>query len=371
MVIGVGKSPDTYSSQQINLASRWAEMGHNVDLFTLSGQGLESVDFGPNFRIRLCPGFIPTNRGIPLMLGVKNELQRKSYDFILVSEHYQPATAMACLASENAIIYQGQNSPGSSLPSKLILMLLESTFGRISRRKCAGVIAKTDKAASFVTARGYSPVEVIPCGYDETHFFPPSLEQREKSRASLGLEPDEVILVYAGNLLPRRDVGSIIRALAMLESKRRKVRLLVAGEGPQLEPLKSLGAALGIAEKVVFLGLLPRSRLRDVYWAGDFFILGSHYEIFGLVILEAMACGLLVISTPVGAAADIIRDNHNGFIFPIGAAGTLANTLNKVIDSSKLLTRIKEVALRDVQVYAWPTIAQRIVTFANSLSLRA
>jgi len=229
-------------------------------------------------------------------------------------------------------------------------------------------VAKTSEAARFIEARGFSPVEVIPCGYDETRFFLPSLDERARSRASLGLAPDEHVLVCAGNLLPVRDVGSVIKALAILKHRGKNARLLVAGRGPELQTLKKQAIELGVEGEAFFLGLLPWMRLREVYWAGDVFIFPSRYEIFGLVLLEAMACGMLVVGTPVAAAKDIISDGKNGFIFPTSHPQALAGMLETVIDKPEAVAGLKERAWRGVQNLTWQVIAQRIVDFVQELS---
>ena len=368
MVVGYGMSPETYSSQQVNLALRWAEAGHKVDLLTLRGQGLESTPLHSHITVRLCPGVMLSKRGLPLMYGVRDAMQGQDYDFVLASEHYQPATAMACMASSRVLIYQALNSAGNSLRGRIVFGIMEAIFGRISRERCIGVVAKTNQAAHFVEARGFSPVEVIPCGYDETRFFPPAPDERERCRASLGLASDEHVLVYAGNLIQRRDVGSAIEALAILKQKGNNVRLLVAGKGPQLQALERQTIELGAEAEVLFLGLLPWMRLREIYWAGDVFVFPARNEGFGLVLLEAMACGMLVVSTPVGAAKNIISDGENGFIIPIGHPQAIADILEKGIDNPEAVAGLEERASRDIRNYTWQAIAQRIVSFAQALS---
>jgi glycosyltransferase involved in cell wall biosynthesis len=368
VVVGFGKSPDTYSSQQINLAVRWANSGHHVDVLTLPGQGLEAVDLRDSINVHLCKGAMMGSSGLPLMQGVRATVRDGGYDLVLSSEHYQPATAQACLGSSRVLIYQGQNWSGASLRNHLLLRALELSFGRISRRRCMGVVAKTRLAADFVKERGYTPVEVIPCGYDETRFSPPEPEQRVTLRSGMGLSPDALVLVYAGNLIARRDVGCAVKALAGLRQRGMDVHLLIAGVGVEKEKLQQLADEMGVQDRVRFLGLLPWERLRDVYWTGDVFVFPSQYEIFGLVILEAMACGMVVMSTPVGAASDVIVDGENGYIVPIGSPETIAGIGERLACDASLLHRVQARALGDVQRLTWRTVSQRMIDYYEGLS---
>lgn len=366
LVVGLGMSPETYSSQQINLAARWAEAGHQVDIITLRGQGLQAAALRPGVTVHPRPGLLLGRQGLPLMFGVGDAVRGGGYDFVLASEHYQPATAAACMASRAVLIYQGQHWAGSSLKNRLLLRSAEETFGRVSRARCLGVVAKTSAAAQFVQARGFRPVQVIPCGYDETRFLPPSGQEREAGRRSLALAPDEHALVYAGKLLPVRDVASALRALAILRQRGRNVRLVVAGQGPEQNALQRDALELGVGDRVSFLGVLPWRRLRQVFWAGDAFLFPSRYEIFGLVLLEAMACGLPVVSTPVGGAADLIHDGSNGFLVPIGDPAAMAAAVERVLANPAVAAGLRETASNLAAEHTWTIVAWKMADYAAS-----
>jgi glycosyltransferase involved in cell wall biosynthesis len=263
------------------------------------------------------------------------------------------------------LIYQGQHSAGSSRANRLVLRAAEATFGQVSRRRCLGVVAKTNEAARFIQARGFAPVQVIPCGYDESRFFPPTRQERDRCRGALGLSSDELALVYAGKLLPVRDVGSAVEALSILRRRGRSVRLLVAGRGPELDALMRKARELEVEARVSFLGLLPWRQLRDLYWAGDVFVFPSLREIFGLVLLEAMACGLPIVSTPVPAAEDTIDDGRNGYLVPPADSAAMAAAVERVLADPGLAASMREAVCGTAGQYAWNVVAQSVIEYAS------
>ncbi|MFQ5889826.1 MAG: glycosyltransferase family 4 protein [Gemmatimonadota bacterium] len=360
-VLGALGTPSTYSSQQLNLARCWAEDGHSVDLITMKGQELERACLGPGVRLHLLSGIALGGIRLALMWATKDILRGDDYDFVLASEHYQPETAAACIQSSRVLIYQGQNWPGASFKNRTALRLLEASVGRVTRERCMGVIAKTRRARDFLAERGFAPIRVIPCGYDDSRFFPPSPKQRAEARDALGASVGEMVMVYAGNLVKRRDVASAVRAVGLLARQGRRVRLLVVGDGPEGPRLRSLAASLHLRKDVAFTGVLPWSRLRQVFWAGDVFVFPAHYEIFGLVVLEAMACGLAVLSTPVGGAADLLRDGENGTFIPPGDPAALADRITSLLDAPDHLEAIRHAARREVRHLTWKTVAGRFI----------
>ena len=120
--MGAGKTPETYTSQQINLARFWAEAGHYVHLITSQREGVYEALRHKRIRVFIRPSlWLVGKKRIPLiLLGGWRQIWCGDYDIIFSSEHYQPATALACLLSSHVIVYQGQNTEGSSTIKKVV-----------------------------------------------------------------------------------------------------------------------------------------------------------------------------------------------------------------------------------------------------------
>lgn len=363
LVIGIGQDPDTYSSQQLNLALCWAEAGHHVDIITGRQKGLSEAISHERIRLfqyRLI--WVGTNAGFALLCGGVRRLLKSRYDMVFTSEHYQPSTLLTCLFSKNTVIYQGQNTAGSTSARRAIMWLFDKTIVPIVRRRYRKIIAKTRSAEEFVRQRGFHKCTTIPCGYDATRFRFPSESERNRSRAMLDIAENDRVLVYAGNLIPRRDVAMALRAVAELQNKYDSVKLLIAGDGPERESLEKLSSAIGIQSTVRFLGRLNWVNLRNLYWAGDIFVFPTRYEIFGLVLIEALASGMKIVSTPCAAAEDILSEAPSaGTVVQIGEYQRMAEAC-EVFFEGKHTEYSSDAALEGfIKEMTWCNIADHIL----------
>ena len=168
-------------------------------------------------------------------------------------------------------------------------------------------------------------VEVIPCGVD-TELFQPMGRAAAKDLLELGPEP---LLIYVGRLQPIKGLETLLDAMVRLP----EATLLIIG-GDQDEPDNGHGAlmreqvrALGLERRVRFLGAQPQRRLRLFYAAADATVMPSYYESFGMVALEAMACGSPVVASRVGGLTTTIQDGITGHLVPEGDPIALADCL--------------------------------------------
>jgi glycosyltransferase involved in cell wall biosynthesis len=156
-------------------------------------------------------------------------------------------------------------------------------------------------------------LSVIANGIDLGRFRQDSTA-RERVRSDLGIEPGSWVVGTVGRIAEEKNQALLLRAVAPLLG--RKTRLVVAGDGPLLAPLSELASTLGISPFVHFLG--ARSDVPDLLNALDAFVLCSNTEGLPLVIPEAMATGLPVVSTSVGGIPTVIDDGQTGLLVPAG-----------------------------------------------------
>lgn len=185
---------------------------------------------------------------------------------------------------------------------------------------------------------------VLPAWVD-TNCFTPSTESASRVRAHLGVPWNAQVATFitVRRLVPRMGLDTLIEAAAILSKEGFDFKLVVAGEGPQLQPLRTQCSALSLGDRVAFLGRVSEEQLADVFRAGDCFVLPTRsLEGFGLVILEAYACGTPVIAVPVGAILEVVgaslqnwlaRDNSP----PALAARMREFMMNRLVADRELL----------------------------------
>jgi D-inositol-3-phosphate glycosyltransferase len=202
-------------------------------------------------------------------------------------------------------------------------------------------------------------VAVIPCGVD-TELFTPAAPAAAKAR--LGL-PEAPLLVYVGRLAPIKGLETLLESMALLPAR---PFLLIVG-GDQDEPqnghvahLRRLVATLDLTDSVRFLGAQPQERLRLFYAASEATVMPSYYESFGMVALEAMACGSPVIASNVGGLTTTVRDGVTGFLVPDGDAAAFAGAIARVLADGDLRWRLGREAVRWASRYRWPCVAEAI-----------
>ncbi len=205
-------------------------------------------------------------------------------------------------------------------------------------------------------------IRVIPCGVDTTLFAP--LPQAE-ARRCLGLGPGPLLL-YVGRIAPIKGLDTLLEAVRRLRQAGRPVRLLVVG-GETDEPrdgheadVRALAGRLGLDGAVTFVGPQPQQALRCWYAAADVTVLPSYYESFGMVALEAMACGTPVIASRVGGLPSTVRDGLTGLLVPDGDAETLAAGIARVLDTPDLRRRLAREGVRWAAQHRWPCVAEAV-----------
>ncbi len=196
---------------------------------------------------------------------------------------------------------------------------MEST-GRLRERKrhvastADRFIVHTERSRRMLLMEGAPPERIVQLnpGVDTERFCP-----GERQRVALGLEDDEFVILFVGWLLPRKGIDFLVLALRELvhdaSLRATRFRLAIAGSGPGQERVKALIERAGVADRCSFIGPFSYDRMPEVFCAADVFVLpsiatGEWQEQFGMSLIEAMACGVPVVSTYSGAIPEIVGD---------------------------------------------------------------
>jgi len=236
------------------------------------------------------------------------------------------------------------------------------------------LVANTDaEALQLVELYGADAGRVVPVapGVDLEHFRP---GEAGSSRALVGVPPDAVLLLFVGRLQPLKAPDVLLRAAARLVQQRPDLRdRLVVGvlggpSGSEPDWLPRLAADLGIADLVRFEAPSDADRLRAWYRAADVVAVPSHNESFGLVALEAQACGTPVVATDVGGLRTTVRDGVSGLLVPGHGEQAWAAALWRACERRATLST---GAVGHAQAFSWAATADGLLaTYRSALAER-
>jgi D-inositol-3-phosphate glycosyltransferase len=215
---------------------------------------------------------------------------------------------------------------------------------------------------------------VIPPGVDLDQFHP--LDQTE-ARTQLALHSDERHILFVGRIEALKGIDTLIRAahLMVLEGSPEFHVQVIGGDveedleqlTSEMSRLRQLVSQLGLKENIQFLGSRRQRELPTYYAAADVVVMPSYSESFGMVALEAMACGRPVIASRVGGLAYLVQDGVTGFHIQEGNAEEMATRLTVLLGNEVLLNSFGIAARREAEKYSWGKVADEMEILYKSL----
>jgi D-inositol-3-phosphate glycosyltransferase len=237
----------------------------------------------------------------------------------------------------------------------------------VARNADAIIAASESERTTLIEEYGVAPeaISVIPCGVDVDMFRP--MDSRA-ARKSLGLDPKTPVLLFIGRIEPLKGIDVLVRAASQLDGK---FQLLVVGgdekDAQRLHDLHTLAENLDVLGKVVFADAVPHEELPTFYNAASVCVVPSYYESFGLVALEAMACGVPVIASRVGGLKETVRDGQTGYLVPWRCPEPFAERLDLLLTNEPLRHSLGEEAREIAEHYRWPVIATKVEDLYHEL----
>ena len=226
----------------------------------------------------------------------------------------------------------------------------------------------------FLYKANQSKLVVIPPGVDVSHFYPIPADE---AKMYVGLKPEDRMVLFVGRIEPLKGVDTLIQAMSCVQMKQEgPVHLAIIGGDPAASPqemsaemarLQKLCDDLAVGQTVVFLGKRDQDKLPYYYSAAELLVMPSHYESFGMVALEAMACGTPVVASEVGGLAYLVKDGETGFTVPDQDPEALCEKTSLLLNDLQLHAAMSQRAVDYAQDYAWEKIAKQIVEVYQEL----
>ncbi len=257
---------------------------------------------------------------------------------------------------------------------ELLLMPLEGVPGKLydvirnfSLHRADGLLPVSRYTSSLLQELGVSSdrITVLHNGTDPQRFHP---EDGRNVRSALGLE-ERKILLTVGRLVPRKGIDTVLRALPYVAREIPEVHYLICGNGPDRDRLEGLARDLCVTERIRFLGEVVHDDLPRYYSACDVFVMPSretrpYVEGFGIVFLEANACGKPVVGAHSGGIPDAVRDGETGLLVEPDNEVELADALIRLLRDPALAVRLGENGRRRVLEEAtWEHTARQLYEY--------
>lgn len=201
---------------------------------------------------------------------------------------------------------------------------------------------------------------LIPVGFDSNKFKP---LETSAMRRNYGFTNNDKIILYVGRLMREKGLDLLLKAYKKTKDELKNVKLMIVGDGQCNEKLKALAVKLNVAD-VIFTGSIEPDGIPEIMNCADVFVLCSLYEGLPTVVLEALACGVPVISTDVGDVHKIVKDGVTGYIVKKRTEEELKNKLISVLREDKIL---KENCISSVRYYSWNEVSKKIICVYNEV----
>lgn len=197
-------------------------------------------------------------------------------------------------------------------------------------------------------------IRVVAPGVDHAFFAP---GHRPQARRALGL-PEKPLLLFVGRIQPLKGADVAVRALSELGERHDATLVVVGGpSGPRgeghLATVKRLAEDLGVAARVRFVEPQPHELLSTYYRAADVCVVPSRSESFGLVALEAAACGTPVVASAVGGLTTLVDDGETGFLIDDPSPSSFASAISELLDDEELSRRMSTWSAAAARRYTW------------------
>ena len=235
---------------------------------------------------------------------------------------------------------------------------------------CHRVIAATEREKDELTQfYGAEPgkISVVPCGVNMELFRP---EDKARARRHLGLDEKEKVILYVGRFAALKGIDRLLKAITHLRHLQNLKLVIIGGDGqtsPEFMEFQRLSSKLDIHDRIVFAGRLEQDALPRYYSAADLLAVPSYHESFGLVALEALACGTPVVATEVGAMDSVICEGKTGCVVVDSRPAALARAIRDFVSRPHHEIESADSIRNSIRHFHWSNIAKTMIEEYESL----
>ena len=229
------------------------------------------------------------------------------------------------------------------------------------------ILVSSSGGVEYLKSLGFSSEHIflVPTAVDNDWWTEQAAKvDRKAARAAWKIPAEGTVALFCAKLQRWKGPMDLLEAFALANVP--NSYLVFAGDGPERGNLERRATESGLADRVRFLGFLNQSQLPSAYCAADLFVLPSLFEPFGLVVNEAMLCGLpIAVSDRVGAKFDLVRPDENGYVFPAGDVEALAAILRQILPDPEKRSRMGAAARHRMETWSPREYTDSVVHAVN------
>jgi glycosyltransferase involved in cell wall biosynthesis len=290
--------------------------------------------------------------------GLWTLIREGHFDAVLICGYYFASAWISLVAAKwygTPILFVSDSHGLRSWRAQSRLKLrIKKTLLRWIFSLADGVIVSSSGGVEYLKSLGFPGERVVlaPTAVDNKWWTAEASKvDRDAVRASWNIPAEGTVTLFCAKLQRWKGPAELLEAFARANVP--NSYLAFAGDGPERGDLEHRAAQLGLGNRIRFLGFVNQSQLPSVYCAADLFVLPSLFEPFGLVVNEAMLCGLPVaVSDSVGARYDLVRPGENGYVFPAGDVEALSAVLREILAAPEKRARMGSAARRRMETWS-------------------
>jgi glycosyltransferase involved in cell wall biosynthesis len=252
---------------------------------------------------------------------------------------------------------------------------LLSALARVERRNAlrADRVLVPSRYSAGVAERGYGiptdRIGVVPEAVDLAPWRAVHAARASRPERKLVAEAVAPTILSVARQYPRKDTGTLLRALPLVLARHPGARLRVIGGGPELDRLRALARELGVSASVSLEGEVPEDgAVREAFLHADVFCLPSLQEGFGIAFVEAMAAGLPIVAARAGAVPEVVEDGVTGLLVPPGDPPAVAAALIRLLDDKEARRSMGEEGTRRAERFELARVAERFLEELERIS---
>lgn len=354
-----------YNIQEIGLAKALSRKGHICDLVFFGGKHEEIVQLdyndGIHIKVHYLKGFSFLKNGI--YMGIDKLINQ--YDVIQAGGYDQLETwLLARKYSNKMVVYNGTYFSALNYRYNKKCKIIDCIFVPRYIKKGTFFVTKNMLSARFLNEKGMNNIYPIGVGLDDEQLKSCFEADTDISRRLSALKAENKLLLYIGRIEPRRNITFLLEVFAKVQQKEKKVKLVIIGTGEKdyIDYCFSKAKELGIEENIEYFEKIEQKYVNNIYKQCDLFLLPTLYEIFGMVLLEAMYFGLPVVTSNNGGSDMLITNEINGFVIEKFDENQWAEKVLNLIQDRELCISVGEKAKQYITSnFTWDVLAEKFI----------